>query len=188
MSTEIASSLIDRLRTIPAGDGRPVQIEYLEQLPSPPPAERIKDLLDPSLAPLIDQIYDFLQAPIVEDHFGSDDQARDAWEAAVFNHFGQAGVDLILRNKLRVNTIQYAFTSMQMLCDYLEQTQPLQVLVDGVSPSLRDPNLYKGLANDQKRKLVIDLHRRAVAMLVVMTRQPQPYQLKPDPFADTLPN
>jgi hypothetical protein len=117
------------------------------------------------LHPLIDLTYIFLEAPIVEDNLGTDDDSRHKWEKKVFEVYGQAGKDIIENNKLRKNVYSFAVSTLDLLPAALGVDGDISNLQEQIDPVIFDENAYKALPTEKKKEIISELHRVAVKML-----------------------
>ncbi|NCN87803.1 MAG: hypothetical protein GW941_02815 [Candidatus Pacebacteria bacterium] len=122
------------------------------------------------LAPMIEMVYVFLQTPIVEDHFEADDEARDAWEEAVFEQFGNQGTDIILRNRLRVNVIGEVLSIIDIFPDFL-QDYGLRNILNQIDKRAYDAQLYKNLSLEEKLKVVASVTDTGIKMLKYLAQK-----------------
>jgi hypothetical protein len=147
-----------------AVDGHKVDIYMPDNLPTPPAKSEILEKVDASLAPLIDLIYKFLETPVVEDDFGTDDEARDRWEKQVEVQLGMPGLEIIQQNRLRPNSYQEAASVLDALPDYLDRPD-LKSIANKMDKRAFNPVDYKQLDLEEKHQVVNSIHQAAVEML-----------------------
>lgn len=148
-------------------------------------------LSDQSLA-LVVQLYDALTIPIVEDGYGTDDDARDNFEREILNSHGQAAKEAMERNILRVNILATTLYNLQLLstdealgeetCSMLEalcqMADPsLHAMdevrkVDGEWQAVPNPDRYKVQPREYKVKVAEQIMAIVVTSLQLLSRQP----------------
>ncbi len=155
--------------------GIPVEIQSLETGFQPPSMGEIDQAQNFEENPHIEQIaqlmYNFLEVPIVEDHFDTDDKKRDAWEAKVYTEYGQIGTDIIQNNILRVNKLIDAVSSVVFLGDLVPE---IKSVVDKLNEEVKDNRKYKPLSREQKIAAVKQAKLVVIASLYKLSKKPLP--------------
>ena len=136
--------------------GKEISIESPSISQIPTNEEILGQEPDPFLEAYVDLVRKFLETPIIEDHFAADDKARDAWEAGVYEKYGDVGAKIIADNKLRLNKLSLIYSSLPELADIAggEKGKQITAIYQALdSRPKQEQGIYKKLPNSEKRAI-----------------------------------